>query len=141
MGMWSRFRNTLRGKRHSDEIQEELRFHLHMDQAAGRERRDAHMRLGNVTRIEEETRAMGIIEWIESAFQDARYGLRQLRRVAGNCSRDRSVARDRRGRQHSDLQPGRCGDPSALAGPGSGFASHHRMGQRRVPGGSAQYQR
>jgi hypothetical protein len=27
--------------------------------------------LGNVTRIEEETRAMGVIEWLDSVLQDA----------------------------------------------------------------------
>ena len=35
MGMWSRLRKTLRGDRHSDEIQEELQFHLDMDAAGG----------------------------------------------------------------------------------------------------------
>ncbi len=80
MGMWSRIRKTFRGDRHTAEIQEELQFHLDMDTAGGRDAREARMRLGNVTRIEEETRAMGIIEWLDSALQDARYGLRQLRK-------------------------------------------------------------
>ena len=81
MGMWSRIRKTFRGDRHSAEIQEELQFHLDMDTAEGRDRREARMRLGHVTRIEEETRAMGVIEWLDSAIQDARYGLRQLRKT------------------------------------------------------------
>ena len=81
MGLWSRIRKTFRGDRHSPEIQEELQFHLDMDVAGGRDRREARMRLGNLTRIEEETRAMGIIEWLDSALQDARYGLRQLRKT------------------------------------------------------------
>ncbi len=81
MGMWSRLRKTLRGDRHSDEIQEELQFHLDMDAAGGHDYRHARLRLGNVTRIKEETRAMGIIEWLDSALNDARYGLRQLRRT------------------------------------------------------------
>ena len=76
MGMWSRIRKTFRGDRHSAEIQEELQFHLDMDTSGGQDR----LRL-NMTRIEEETRAMGIIEWLDSALQDARYGLRQLRRT------------------------------------------------------------
>lgn len=80
MGIWSRIKTTLRGDRHNAEIHEELEFHLHMDTADGRDRRQAHLRLGNLTRIEEETRAMGIIEWLDSALQDARYGLRQLRK-------------------------------------------------------------
>ena len=81
MGMWSRIRRTFRGDRHSAEIQEELQFHLDMDTAEGHDRREARMRLGHVTRIEEETRAMGIVEWLDSALQDARYGLRQLRKT------------------------------------------------------------
>src|ERR1051326_7379472 len=78
MGMWSRIRKTLRGDLHSFEIQEELQFHLDMDTAGGHDRREAHMRLGNVTRIQEETRAMGIIEWLDSALQDVRYGFRAM---------------------------------------------------------------
>src|SRR5258708_4463292 len=81
MGMWSRIRKTLRGDRHIAEIHEELQFHLDMDTAEGRDLREAHMRLGHVTRIEEETRAVGIVEWLDSALQDARYGLRQLRKT------------------------------------------------------------
>lgn len=81
MGMWSRIKRTFRGDRHSAEIQEELQFHLDMDAADGHDHRQTRLRLGNVTRIEEETRAVGIIEWLDSTLQDARYGLRQLRRT------------------------------------------------------------
>jgi len=81
MGIWSRIRKTFRGDRHSAEILEELQFHLDMDAADGHDYRQTRLRLGNVTRIKEETRAMGIIEWLESALRDARYGLRQLRRT------------------------------------------------------------
>jgi hypothetical protein len=79
--MWSRIRKTFRGDRHIAEIHEELRFHLDMDTAEGRGLREARIRLGHLTRIEEETRAMGIVEWLDSALQDARYGLRQLRKT------------------------------------------------------------
>src|SRR5437868_7085974 len=78
MGLWSRIRKRIRGDSHSVEIQEELQFHLHMDTAGGHDRREARMRLGSVTRIQEETRAMGIIEWLDSALQDARYGFRAI---------------------------------------------------------------
>jgi predicted permease len=81
MGIWSRLRRTVREGRHSDEIQEELQFHLDMDAADGYDGRQTHLRLGNMTRISEETRAMGIVEWLESALQDARYGFRQLRKT------------------------------------------------------------
>jgi predicted permease len=82
MSLWSRIVNTVRGDRHDAEIDEELQFHLAM--LAGVDEDDpgrARLRLGNVTRIREETRAMGILGWIESALQDARYGLRQVRRT------------------------------------------------------------
>jgi len=81
MGMWSRIRKTFRGDRHNTEIQEELEFHLQMDAARGHDHRQTRVRLGNVTRIAEDTRAMGIVEWLDSALQDARYGLRQLRKT------------------------------------------------------------
>jgi predicted permease len=81
MGVWSRLKKTFRGGRHNAEIQEELEFHLSMDAARGQTPRDARMRLGNLTRIGEETRSMGIFEWVDSAWQDARYGLRQLRKA------------------------------------------------------------
>jgi predicted permease len=83
MGMWSRIRKTFRGSDHSAEIEEELRFHLDMDVAEGQNTRNARMRLGNATRIQEETRAMGIIEWLDSAVRDAIYGCRQLRKAPG----------------------------------------------------------
>src|SRR5215469_10962430 len=81
MGTWSRLKKTFRGSRHNAEIQEELEFHLAMDAARGQTPREARMRLGNRTRIEEQTRAAGIFEWLDSAWQDARYGLRQLRKA------------------------------------------------------------
>lgn len=80
MGMWSRIRKTL-WRDHGAEIREELQFHLDMDMADGHDRREAGMRLGNVTRIAEETREMGIVQWLDSVLQDARYGLRQLRKT------------------------------------------------------------
>ncbi len=81
MSVWSRLKKTFRGGRHNAEIQEELEFHLSMDAARGQTPRDARIRLGNLMRIEEETRAAGIFEWLDSAWQDARYGLRQLRKA------------------------------------------------------------
>ena len=81
MGFWSRFARTVRSGRHTDDIEEELQFHLEMDMADGRDRRAARLRLGNVTRIREETRAAGILEWLDSVFRDARYGLRQVSRT------------------------------------------------------------
>ena len=56
MGAWSRFTRTLFGGSHREDIREELEFHIAMDMQDGRERRDAHWRLGNTTRIAEDTR-------------------------------------------------------------------------------------
>ena len=83
MGMWSRIKRTFRGDRQRGEIEEELRFHLDMDMAGGHDLRDARLRLGNPTRIEEETSAMGMIEWLDSVLKDVRYGTRQLRKTPG----------------------------------------------------------
>jgi predicted permease len=81
MGFWSRIRRTFADAAHRAEIDEELRFHLEMERADGYGERDARLRLGNMTRIEEETRAVGIVEWLESSLGDARYGVRQLRKT------------------------------------------------------------
>jgi predicted permease len=86
MALWPRLKRTLRGESHRAEIEDELRFHLEMEMADGRDRRGARLRLGNVTTIAENTRAVGIIEWLESALQDARYGLRQLCRTPALAS-------------------------------------------------------
>src|SRR5437660_8348648 len=81
MGLWSRLKRTVSRSRCRVGMEEELQFHLDMDVADGRDRREARMRLGSMARIEEETRAMGIIEWLHAALQDARYGVRQLRKT------------------------------------------------------------
>jgi predicted permease len=83
MGMWSRLRKTFLGGRHRDDVDEELQFHLEMlAREAGDDDRDrARRALGNVTLIAEDTRAMGVFGWLESALRDAHYGLRQLRRA------------------------------------------------------------
>ena len=81
MGLWSRIKKTLSPDRLSEEIQEELQFHLHMEMADGRDSQEARKRLGGLTRIKEETRSVGIIEWLDSVLQDAGYGVRQPRKT------------------------------------------------------------
>ena len=73
-GILVRFVRTIRSGRHTDDIDEELQFHLEMDMADGRDRRAARLRLGNVARIREETPAAGVLESLDSAFRDARPG-------------------------------------------------------------------
>ncbi len=51
MGLWSRIKKTISPDRHSDDIQEELQFHLHMEMADGRGSQEARIRLGGLTRI------------------------------------------------------------------------------------------
>jgi predicted permease len=84
MGIWSRLARTLRADRrdrHQDEIDEELQFHLAMKAREGESARETRLRFGPRDAIREETRAAGILPWLESVLQDARYGLRQLRRT------------------------------------------------------------
>ncbi|HEV8145715.1 MAG TPA: ABC transporter permease [Bryobacteraceae bacterium] len=79
--MWARIKRTFRGDDHNAEIREELQFHLDMHAGGGEDPREARLRMGNLTRLEEETRAMGIVEWLDSAARDIRFALRQLRKT------------------------------------------------------------
>src|SRR5687767_9890963 len=79
MSRWSRFVRTFVGGSHREDIREELEFHIAMDIEDGRKRRDAHLRLGNTTRIAEDTRAIGVVGWLESVGRDLQYGWRQVR--------------------------------------------------------------
>src|SRR6185436_3580455 len=83
MGLWSRLARTVRRGRHDAEIAEELQFHLDMDVADGQSPREARLRLGSATHIQEETREAGILEWLDSTLRDVRLGWRQLRRTPG----------------------------------------------------------
>jgi hypothetical protein len=80
MGLWSRLSRTFHARHHDEEIEEELQFHLAMKQRDGFDPREARVKFGNPSRLKEETRAQGILVWLESLFRDIRYGFRQFRR-------------------------------------------------------------
>lgn len=83
-----------RRRKLAEEIDEEVRIHLEMEE---RENRDRGMppdearyaalrRFGNVTQAQETSREMWGWPWLETFFQDLRYGLRQLGRNPGFTS-------------------------------------------------------
>ena len=71
MGLWSRLGRTLRCERHGAEIDEECSS-ISRCSPGEQDRREARLRLGNVTRVREETRAMGIVGWLESGRRRTR---------------------------------------------------------------------
>ena len=75
----------------ADEIDEEVRIHIEMEEQENLDRgmsaEEAHYaalrRFGNVTQAQETSRETWGWPWLETFFQDFRYGLRQLRRNPG----------------------------------------------------------
>jgi predicted permease len=83
MSLWSRIRNVIRPGSYENEIREELDFHLEMDRLNGHDSREARLRLGNPTRIEEQVRDVRIATWLESWWLDVRLGIRMLIKYPG----------------------------------------------------------
>jgi predicted permease len=83
MSLWSRIRNTLSPASYESGIREELDFHLEMDRRNGHDAREARIRLGNPTRIEEQVRDVRIATWLESWLLDLRLGARMLIKYPG----------------------------------------------------------
>ncbi len=91
MGWFNRLANMIRPARLSDEIDEELRYHIEArtahNIAAGMSqeeaRRDATRRLGNATVARERSYEADIVLWLETVLQDLRYAMRSLRSNPG----------------------------------------------------------
>ena len=79
MRFLQRLKRTLTGDDEAADIRDELEFHLAMDVASGRNRREARQRLGNPDRIDDETRAVRIIPWLASILRDLRDAFRLLK--------------------------------------------------------------
>src|SRR5215467_11005532 len=88
MSLFSRIASVFRSQKLDQELDEELRSHLEMraedNMRAGMPAEEAQLearrRFGNPALIKESTRAQRIVLWLESVLQDARFGLRMLRR-------------------------------------------------------------
>jgi predicted permease len=91
MSWLSRLRRMLQRDRLETDLDEELRSHIEMratdSMAAGMTPEeagyDARRRFGNVTQVKEDTRAMDIIGWLDTAARDVRYAVRLLRKNPG----------------------------------------------------------
>jgi putative ABC transport system permease protein len=87
-GLLNRLRARLRNRRFNDDLAEELRLHEEMKreefEASGLTsdgaRASARRALGNVTLMRENSRHVWIAPWLESIWQDLRYGVRMLLR-------------------------------------------------------------
>lgn len=87
----SRFASLFRSHRLDQELEEELRAHMEMrvedNMSEGmteeEARRDARRKLGNPAVLAEGMREQDTFQWLETVWQDVRYGLRQIRKNPG----------------------------------------------------------
>jgi putative ABC transport system permease protein len=63
-----------------DHIEEETQDNIARGMAPGEARRAALRKFGNILRVQEDTRDVWNVVWLEQLLQDGRYGLRALRR-------------------------------------------------------------
>ena len=86
--IWLRLKALLKRRQFNRDLEDELAFHLTLrEEKEGNIDRwsqaAAKKRFGNVFRIKEACRDMWTFTWLESFWQDVRYGLRALRRNPG----------------------------------------------------------
>lgn len=88
--IWLRLKALLKRRQFNRDLEDELAFHLALRAEKGHTGEGGHMsqtvarkQFGNVARIKEVCRDMWTFTWLESFWQDVRYGLRGLRRNPG----------------------------------------------------------
>jgi predicted permease len=91
MSILRRISSLLRSRHLEQELEDELRSHVEMRVEENLEsgmseqeaRREANLRFGNKFSARENTRSVYIVAWLESVWQDFRYGFRTLHRAPG----------------------------------------------------------
>lgn len=88
---WLRLRTVFRRRQLDRDLEDELAFHMAMSQenrrlhgaSAAEAGHAARRQFGNVTAVRENCRELWTLGWVETWWQDLRYGMRQLRRNPG----------------------------------------------------------
>ena len=83
LGLRHRLRALLFPAEHAREVEEEMRFHMELDEMHQGEMRTAALRFGNRTYYREEVRRMTWYGWLDIARQDTRYAWRSILRQPG----------------------------------------------------------
>ena len=87
---------------------------------------------GNVTRTQEDVRAVWTRRWLDEIVQDVRYALRTLRKSSRIHDRRRADPGPRHRREHGDVLRGQRRDPAAarVSAAGAAQVSDHTLRRR-----------